>query len=308
VSGVPQVLPGLLPISPYTAEGIVTDSTSQMTHYGVTPGFIETMGIKLIAGKTFVENSKKDEQEAFVLNESAVRELGWNANEAIGKSFSMFVPPLNGGSEVWRHGYITGVVQDFHHESLYKKVEPIVLYPSYDMNLTLVRVQPNPAVISSIQKIWAKVNPDAPFNYYFLDDRIKQQYESELKLGTLMTASTGLSIIIACLGLIGLVSFSASQRTKEIGIRKVMGASSGQVVALLSLDFIKLVGLAALLSLPVAYYALNSWISNFAYHINLSWLIFATAGLFTLVVAMLAVILQSLKAAVAQPTESLRSE
>lgn len=308
VSGVPQILPGLLPISPYRAEGVSTDSTSQMTHYGVTPGFIETMGIKLIAGRSIAENSKKDEQEAFILNESAAREFGWNPNEAIGKSFSMYVPPVNGGSEVWRHGYITGVVQDFHHEALYKKVEPIVLYPSYDMNLTLVRIQVSPAVISSIQKVWTKVNPDAPFTYYFLDDRIKQQYESESKLGTLMTAATGLAVVIACLGLLGLVSFSANQRTKEIGIRKVMGASSTQVVALLSGDFIKLVGVAAILSIPMAYYALSEWINNFAYHIKLSWIIFAMAGLLTLFVAMLAVVLQSLKTAVAHPTQSLRSE
>jgi putative ABC transport system permease protein len=176
------------------------------------------------------------------------------------------------------------------------------------MNLTLVRIQVSPAVISAIQKVWTKVNPDAPFNYYFLDDRIKQQYESEMKLGTLMTAATGLAVVIACLGLLGLVSFSANQRTKEIGIRKVLGASSSQVVALLSGDFIKLVGVAAILSIPMAYYALSEWINNFAYHIKLSWIIFATAGLFTLFVAMLAVILQSLKAAMTQPTESLRSE
>jgi putative ABC transport system permease protein len=308
VSGVPQILPGLLPRSPYRAEGVLTDSTSEMTYYGVTPGFIETMGIKLIAGRSIAENSKKDEQEAFILNESAARELGWNPNEAIGKSFSMYVPPIDGGSEAWRQGYITGIVQDFHHEALYKKVGPIVLYPSYDMNLTLIRIQVSPAVISSIQKVWAKVNPDAPFNYYFLDDRIKQQYESEMKLGTLMTAATGLAVVIACLGLLGLVSFSANQRTKEIGIRKVLGASSIQVVALLSGDFIKLVGLAAILSIPMAYYVLSEWINNFAYHIKLSWIIFAMAGLFTLSVAMLAVILQSLKAALSQPTESLRSE
>jgi putative ABC transport system permease protein len=210
--------------------------------------------------------------------------------------------------EVWRHGFITGIVQDFHHEALYKKVEPIVLYPSYDMNLTLVRIQVSTAVISSIQKVWAKVNPDVPFNYYFLDDRIRQQYDSEMKLGTLMTAATGLAVVIACLGLLGLVSFSTNQRTKEIGIRKVMGASNTQVVALLSADFIKLVGLAAILSIPLAYFALSEWINNFAYHIKLSWIIFAAAGLFSLFVALLAVILQSLTAAVAQPTESLRSE
>jgi len=220
----------------------------------------------------------------------------------------MLVPPIEGGSEVWRHGYITGVVQDFHHEALYKKVTPLVLYPSYDLNLTLVRIQLSPAVISTIQKVWTKVNPDAPFNYYFLDDRIKQQYDSEMKLGTLMSTATGIAIVIACLGLLGLVSFAANQRTKEIGIRKVLGASSTQVVTLLSGDFIKLVGLAAILSIPLSYYALTGWINNFAYHIKLSWIIFAMAGLFTLLVAMLAVIFQSLKAAQARPTESLRSE
>jgi putative ABC transport system permease protein len=176
------------------------------------------------------------------------------------------------------------------------------------MNLTFVRIQKNPDVISAIQKAWNKVNPDAPFNYYFLDDRIRQQYASEMKLGTLITAATGLAVVIACLGLSGLVSFSANQRTKEIGIRKVMGASSKQVVALLSGDFIKLVGLAAILSLPIAYFALSAWIANFAYHIELSWVIFITAGLCTLAVAMTTVILQSLKVSLAQPTESLRSE
>ena len=308
VSGVPQILPGLLPISPYRAEGVFADSASQMTHYGVTPGFIETMGIKLIAGRSIDGNSKKDEEEAFILNESAVRELGWNPNEAIGKSFSMPVPPLNGGEEVWRHGYITGVVQDFHFEALYKKVRPIVLYPSYDLNLTLIRVQVSPAVISAIQEVWARINPDAPFNYYFLDDRISQQYESEIKLGTLVTAATGLAIVIACIGLSGLVSFSANLRTKEIGIRKVLGATSTQVVALLSGDFIKLVGFAAVLSMPMAYYALREWMNNFAYHIELSWIIFAASGCFTLFVAMLAVVLQSLNAALAHPAESLRTE
>jgi putative ABC transport system permease protein len=307
VAGVPQVFPAPLPVSTFRAEGIVTDSTDRMTHYGVTPGFIETMGITLLAGKAFVEGSAKDEQEAFVLNESAVHELGWSAEEAIGKSFSMVVPPLNGGNEVWRNGFITGVVRDFHYDALYEKVSPLVLYPSYDMNLTFVRVQ-QPEAIAAIQQVWKKVNPDAPFEYYFLDDHLRQQYESEMKLGTLVTAATGLAVIIACLGLSGLVSFSANQRTKEIGIRKVMGASSRQVVALLSRDFMTLVSLAAVLSLPIAYYALRIWITNFAYHIELSWLIFAMAGVCTLSVALATVVLQSLRVALARPTESLRSE
>jgi putative ABC transport system permease protein len=308
VAGVPQVFPAPLPASPFRAEGIVTDSTDQMAYYGVTPGFIETMGIAIVAGKDFIEGSAKDEQEAFVLNESAVKQLGWSVEEAIGKPFSMFVPPLEGGSEVWRNGYITGVVRDFNHDVLYEAVSPLVLYPSYDMNLTFVRIERSQEVIASIQEVWKKVNPEAPFQYYFLDDRIRQQYESEMKLGALVTASTGMAVIIACLGLSGLVSFSANQRTKEIGIRKVMGASSRQVVALLSRDFVKLVCLATVLSLPIAYYALSTWITNFAYHIDLSWIIFVLAGLCTLSVAMITVVLQSLRVALAPPTESLRSE
>jgi putative ABC transport system permease protein len=176
------------------------------------------------------------------------------------------------------------------------------------MNLTLVRVQKNADVMATLKKAWTKVNPDAPFNYYWLDDRIRQHYESEMKLGTLMTAATALAIVIACLGLSGLVSFSANQRTKEIGIRKVMGASSRQVIALLSRDFIKLVGIAAILSMPIAYYALSTLIINFAYHIKVSWFIFIITGLCTLIVAMLTVVLQSIRAALAEPTESLRSE
>lgn len=307
VSGVPQVFPALLPMSSFRIDGL-PDSSGQMTRYGVTPGFIETMGIEVIAGKAFRENSQQDEEEAFVLNEAALKELGWSAREAIGKSFSMFVPPVNGGAEVWREGYITGVVADFHFEALYNKVKPIVLYPSNDMNLTLVRIQMNDAVISSIREVWAKVNPEAPFNYYFLDDRIQHRYEAELKLGALIGTATGLAVIIAALGLLGLVSFAASQRTKEIGIRKVLGASSTQIVTLLSADLMKLVGVAALLSFPLAYYAANEWLTNFAYHVELSWLIFAGAGFFTLFVAFLTVVVQSLQAALLRPVESLQSE
>jgi putative ABC transport system permease protein len=308
VSGVPQAIPGLLPSSTYRAEGSRADSASQMSYYGVTPGFIETMGVKLVAGKSFTEESKADEERAYILNESAIRQLGWNVNEAIGKSFSMLVPSIDGDSTLWREGFITGVVQDFNHDVLYKKVSPLVLYPSHDLNLMLVRIQHNAEVIAAVKEAWIKVNPEAPFNYYWLNDRIRQNYESEMKLGTLMSAATVLAVIIACLGLSGLVSFSASQRTKEIGIRKVLGATSTQILTLLSTDFIKLVGIAAVISLPLAYFALKAWIINFAYHIDLSWMIFIATGLCTLVVAMLTVFLQSLRAARAQPTESLKSE
>ncbi len=310
VAGVPQVLGGPLPSSPYRVEGAPIDSTNQMTYYGVTPDFVETLGMHLIAGRSLIERSEQDEQESFILNESAVRELGWNdPTDAIGKSFAMFVPPMNGGADVWQKGRVVGVVRDFNYNTLYKPVGPIVLFASYDINLTLVRVQQiNQAVITALEKAWKKVNPDAPFNYYFLDDHLKQRYVAELKLGNMMSAATGLTVLIACLGLLGLVAFSANQRTKEIGIRKVMGASMGQIVALLSGDFIKLVGVAIIFSLPIAYFIMSAWLNNFAYHIELSWFIFLAASLVTLLIAMLTVSYQSIKTALTNPVNSLRSE
>ena len=308
VAGVPQLIPGLLPRSTYRAPGITIDTTAQMLHYGTTSSFVETMGIKLLAGRNFIETSKSDEQEAFILNESAVRELGLENIDAINKPFSMLVPPLNGGREVWRHGVIVGVVEDFHSESLYNKIEPMVLYPSYDLNLTLVRLQNNSAVIAAMESVWKKINPDAPFNYYFLNDRIQQQYKTETRLGNLIGVATGLAVVIACLGLLGLVAFSANQRTKEIGIRKVMGASSVQVMSLVTKEFVILVAIAAAIALPLAFYALDNWISNFAYHIDLSWAIFVLAGIATVVVALVTVVAQSFKISTAPVVDSLRSE
>lgn len=237
-----------------------------------------------------------------------MRELGLENVDAINKSFSMLVPPLNGGQEVWRHGVIVGVVEDFHSESLYNKIEPMVLYSRYDLNLALVRLQNNPATIAAMESVWKKINPDAPFNYFFLNDRIQKQYNTEVKLGNLIGIATGLAVVIACLGLLGLVSFSANQRTKEIGIRKVMGASSVQVMSLVIKEFVILVAVAALIALPMAFYALNNWINNFAYHIDLSWIIFALAGMATVVVALVTVVAQSFKISTAPVVNSLRSE
>lgn len=308
VAGVPQLIPGLLPRTPYRAQGISIDTTAQMVHYGVASSFIETMGIKLLAGRNFIETSKNDEQEAFILNESAVRELGLENADAVNKPFSMLVPPPDGGQKVWRHGVIVGVVEDFHSQSLYNRIEPLVFYPSNDLNLALVRCKSNNATIEVMETAWKKINPDAPFNYFFLNDRIYEQYKSEVRLGNLIGIATGLAVVIACLGLFGLVAFSAIQRTKEIGIRKLMGASSVQVMSLVTKEFVILVAIAAVIALPLAFYALNNWISNFAYHIDLSWIIFFLAGIATVVVALATVAAQSFKISTAPVVDSLRSE
>ena len=310
VAGAPLVLGDLLPSNPYKAEGAVTDSTSQMLTLGATPGFIETMEMRIVAGRPFVEGSVLDENEGFVLNESAVRTLGWSSPaEAVGKSFSLFVPPLDGGAEVWREGHVVGVVQDFHHDALYQRIAPVVLYPSHDLNLTFVHVrQVSAGMLAAIKDVWQEVNPDAPFNYYLLDDHLRQQYQAEQRLSGIMGTATGLAILIACLGLFGLAAFTVEQQTKEIGVCKVLGASVGQIITLLSGHFVRLVGLAAVLAVPVSYVAMTRWLAHFAYHIELSWLPFLLVGLLTLVMALLTVSYKAVKAALADPVNSLRYE
>lgn len=310
VAGVPQVLGGNLPGSPYKAEGVIFDSMKHINHFGVTEEFVETMGIELVAGRSFVGKPAAEQADAFILNESAVRSLGWQtAEDAIGKTFSIAVPPLEGGDDVWRAGEVVGVVKDFNYDALYSTIQPLVLYPSYDLNLTFVRVSRlDPGIIEGIRNVWRNVNPESPFNYYSLDSHLKQKYLAEQKLGSFMAGATVLAVLIACLGLFALVSFTAARRTKEIGIRKVLGASVTHIILLMASDFLKLVLLAVVVAIPVAQIVVSRWLDNFAYHIELSWMIFAAAGLFAFLIALLTVSGQSLKAASADPVESLKYE
>lgn len=309
VAGIPSVPGGPMPGSPYRAEGAPFDSTRLMNQYGVTPGFIETMDMDMIAGRTFREGSAMDGEEGFILNESAVKALAWEPDGAIGKLFSMRVPPVEGGSEVWRKGKVIGVVGDFNYDALYSKIAPLVLYPSYDLNLTLVRVRKaSSKTISAVGDVWKKINPDAPYNYYFLDEHLDQQYKAESRLAGIIGIATGLALTIACLGLFGLASFTAARRTKEIGIRKVLGASVGQINKLLSGEFIRLVGLGSVIAVPLAYYGMQRWLGNFAYHVQLSWLVFVLSVAGSVLIALLTVSYQSIKAALRDPVDTMRYE
>lgn len=309
VAGVPTVIGGPLPSSPFQAEGITFDSTRLMNDYGVTPGFIQTMDIHLVAGRSFREGSEMDADEGFILNESAARSLGWSAKEAIGKSFSMRVPPMDGGREVWRKGQVIGVVQDFNYDALYSRIAPLALYPSRDMNLTLVRLRKiDHDAIAAVGNVWKQINPDAPYNYYFLEEHIDQEYRSESRLAGIMGIATGLALLIACLGLFGLAAFTAARRTKEIGIRKVFGATVHQINRLLSGEFIRLVGLGSIIAVPLAWYGMHQWLNNFAYHIQLSWAIFSSAVAGSFVIALITVSYQSIRAALKDPVETMRYE
>jgi putative ABC transport system permease protein len=269
--------------------------------------FIPTYGMEIVAGRNFSTEFPTDSMQAFILNETAVKQLGWaSPQDAIDKPFGY-------GN---RDGKIIGVVKDFHYESLHVPIAPVVMYimpPSF--NSISVRIRPEhtqdvTSTLGFLEKVWQEYRPNFPFTYSFLDDRYEQLYRSEHKLGQMFGAFSALAIFIGCLGLFGLASYTAEQRTKEIGIRKVLGASVSNVVMLLTKDFTKLVGLATLVSWPLAYYAMNSWLQDFAYRIqiNSQFLTFLIAAALALVIALITVSVQAVKAALSNPVNSLRYE
>jgi putative ABC transport system permease protein len=262
--------------------------------------FFETLGMEIAAGRTFSKSFGTDAEAGLVLNESAVKAFGWDA--ALGKKL--------GAAWNDKQGTIIGVVKDFHFESLHQKIEPVMFFMESFHNYLLVRIHPthNVETLSFLKEEWQKVAPHRPFEYSFLDAEFDRLYKSEEKLGSLFGYFSMLAIFIACLGLFGLAAFAAERRTKEIGIRKVLGASTASVVALLTKEFVKLVLMANIVAWPIAYFAMNRWLQEFAYRIDIGVLTFVLAGSVTLVIALLTVSFQSLRAALANPVEALRYE
>ena len=266
--------------------------------------FTSTFGIKMVAGRFFSREYGTD-TASFVINESTVKALGWkNAKEAIGKDFKY-------GNQ---RGHIIGVLNDFHFESMHQAIVPMIflmLPPSfpYFNNLSIKIAGSNLApALSHFETSWRKFFPETPLDYTFLDENFDRLYESEQKQATLFTVFACVAIFIACLGLFGLSAFAISQRIKEIGVRKVLGANVSGIVGLLSKDFLILVGVAALMAFPVAWYAMNNWLQDFAYRINIQWWVFIVAGITAALIAFLTVSFQAIKAAVANPVRALRSE
>lgn len=289
-------------------EGKPTDYHVDITAIPVEKDYLRTMGIRLIAGSDLTNADIQDVLKVdsirvnhFFLNETAVRYLGWTPEEAIGKKMNM-----NG-----RAGSIQGVMEDFHFASMKSKIEPIVVFPEYDFfgEILIKTVGKNDRqTIAGIEKIWKEYLPETPFEYHFLDEDFNQLYKSEFRTSTILTSFSTVVILVSCLGLLGLAAFTAEQRTREVGIRKIMGASAVNVVALLSKDFIKLVIIALCVAAPVAWYAMHHWLETFAYHTSLSIWVFLLAGVMAIVIALLTVSLQSVKAALMDPVKSLRSE
>ncbi len=265
--------------------------------------FINTYEVKVLAGRSFSRNFGAD-TSSFVVNEAAVKILAIKTNnDAVGKYIEY------GGVK----GNIVGVINDFNFESLHQKILPLILAkPSDEGNYGRISLKiasgnlKHP--LAHVEKTWKKFLPEIPFDYTFLDDRFEDLYKSEQRQGTIFTLFACIAIFIACLGLFGLSAFTITQRIKEIGIRKVLGASVGTIVALLSKDFLKLVVVAAVIAFPVAWYALHNWLQDFAYRINISWWVFIIAGTLAALIAFITISFQAIKAAIANPVKSLRSE
>ena len=268
------------------------------THY------LSTLGIPLIAGRNFDPAKIKGENTAneYIVNEAFLEHYRLKPNDVIGKEVLL---GLTG------KGTIVGVMKNFHTSSLHDKIEPVVLFnnPKYFGSI-LAHVAPNalPGVLSGIQEIWRSYVPMRPFNYSFLDDEYEATYRTEQKSGALMSLFCGLAILVTCLGLLGLMTFIVTQRTKEIGIRKVLGASVMNITTMLSKDFLKLVIIAIVIASPVAWYFMNHWLQDFAYRINIGWYVFLITGIAALLIAFITIGFQSIKAAMANPVESLRTE
>ncbi|MVM33057.1 FtsX-like permease family protein [Spirosoma sp. HMF4905] len=265
--------------------------------------YVKTLGLKVIAGRDFSPQFPTDTARAVLINRTAAARLGWTPKEAIGKWIKNTIQDSTNRT-------IIGVVEDFNFLSLKDPIEPLVIAPNDDRRAALIKLRPGdlPATVETIRQLYAKTRPAYPFEYHFLDQQFDQMYQADLRQQTILSIFAGLAIFIACLGLFGLASFSAQQRTKEIGVRKVLGASVGSVVSLLSGDFLKPVGVAILIASPIAWYVMNQWLQNFAYHIDIEWWVFVLAGLSAVGIALLTISFQSIKAALMNPVKSLRSE
>lgn len=272
----------------------------------VSPEYVQTLGLKIVEGRDFSAKLETD-RDNFVISEAAAAEFGWSPAEAVGKSLNQI-----GGNEddSDRIGQIVGVFKDAHFNSLREPVKPVILGMRQERRYIPVRFQPGRTadVLGSLESLWTRFEPNYPFRYFFLDADYARYYRQETRLGEIMGYFTLLAIIISCLGLFGLASYVTTQRRKEIGVRKVLGASVSGIVLLLSKDFTKLVLIACIAAFPIAYFAMRSWLHSFAYSVDIGWLVFAAAGLAALLIAWLTVGYQSIKAAVADPVRSLRYE
>jgi len=285
-----------------TWEGQQPKDEFLITQMNVDPDFLSMVGMKLERGTNFIEKSTKDTTWTFLVNQTAAQRMGYTAQSAIGKRV-----------EFWgMKGRIRGVVRDFHFRPLNVPIEPFIFQyaPGNPYFQMLVKTRPGQAqqAIRAVAQLYKQYEKEAPLQYGFVDQELDQQYRREQRTGQIVLSFSCLAILISCLGLFGLAAFTAEQRTKEIGIRKVLGASVAGVVFLLSRDFLKLVLIAIALASPIAWYMTNRWLQHFAYKIDITWWVFVLASGLAVAIAILTISFQSLRAALMNPAKSLRTE
>jgi putative ABC transport system permease protein len=268
--------------------------------YNIDEEFIPTLGLQLVSGRNFSKDFLSD-STGVIINEATVQELGWTNSNAIGKTI------VRSGQHEYK---VVGVVADFHYASVKQIIAPLMMLlgGNYGGIIVKIKTKDIAGFLKKVKQQWDAFKPDGPFSYYFLDEKFASLYAAEKSIEKIFTGFAIIAVLIASLGLFGLAAFITEQRTKEIGIRKVLGASMQQVLMIVCKEFVVLVGFAFLIAVPVTWWGMNKWLQEFAYRINISWWIFLAAGILSIVIALLTISIRSINAAVANPVKSLRTE
>ncbi len=298
-SEAPHVM-GFVVTGPINWEGKDPNAAVGFKPASVGFDFVKLMKLEIVKGRDFSHDFSTDSTDAFLVNEEAVRQMGMK--EPIGKWVSAWS----------KKGHIVGIIKDYHTHSFHEPIKPIMIDIKEDeeFGVILIRTLPGQTkeALASLEKVYHKINPDHAFDYQFVDQEYQALYKSEQVISRLSNVFAFLAVIVSCLGLFGLAMFSAQQRTKEIAIRKVLGASIQQIISLFSREFMLLVGISFVVALPVSWMLLKEWLQGFAYRVELSWWIFAIAGLSAMLIAFFTISSQSLKVAYSNPVESLKDE
>ncbi|MCP4726582.1 MAG: FtsX-like permease family protein, partial [bacterium] len=291
--------------SSYFPEGRSMSESVLMENFSIDPDFVETLGIEIIEGRDLSGEISSDPGNAILINETAMKKLGWK--RGAGKSIREMI---NTKYQL-RDQNVVGVIKDIHQRSLHKKIEPLILDfkpDNYRRIIIKLRSDDLTETVNLIEKKWNEIESGKPFEHFFLDESFNMQYRNEERLGNIIRAFTVFALFIGCLGLFGLASFTTEQRTKEIGVRKVLGSNVISIVYLLCREFVLLILLANAIAWPAAYFAVKYWLNNFPYQTPLTLNLFISAGLIALGIAVLTVSYQSIKAAFSNPINSLRYE
>jgi len=276
-----------------TANGVKRELMSN--YFSIDDKFVPLLNMQLISGRNFSEEMATDKKEGFIVNEAFVKQVGWKK-------------PIGQAIEGFDHkGHVVGVVKDFHYASMHSPVAPLVMvYTTFRPASVLLKISPNN--LGLVKNAWQSYFPDYPFTYDFMDSAFNILYQKDVTSIKLFNYFTILSIVLACMGLYGLAHLIATQRTKEIGIRKVLGAALNQLLVLLAKDFVKLIALAAVLAIPITWLIMNKWLSTYAYHINISWWLLVSPVFVILLISVLVISYQTIKVALTNPVKSLKSE